>query len=171
MIQKFLSTVLRLFRGNPLPQPRYTVVLTTLCRDRIAEQLSNDIRRGHEGIVYFVGLTSGTTTLALLGVAPRAETTPGSVDVTAAEIGKIVRIAAKWELQIVGQLHTHPLNSHHSPGDLTGMHIRHPGYFSIVVPNYGARLPSFQGAHTLMWTVDGYQEVVKPIKIIDGFEI
>ena len=70
MIRKFWLKTIRLFRRPPRPLVRFTVVMTTQCRDRIAEQLSDDIRRGHEGIIYFVGLTSGTTTLALLGVAP-----------------------------------------------------------------------------------------------------
>ena len=168
MIGKCWLSATGLIRRPPRSLIRYTVIVTTQCRDRIAEQLSDCISRGHEGIVYFVGLTSGVTTLALLGVAPRAETTPGSIDVPSTEIGKVVRIAAEWDLQVVGQLHTHPRNAYHSPGDLTGMRIRHPGYFSIVIPDYGSQLPSFKGAHTLFWTPKGYQEVDLPIKFIDG---
>ena len=48
------------------------------------------------------------------------------------------------------------------------MKIRHPGYFSIVVPDYGAELPSFGDAHILMWTPEGFQEVKKPITLFDG---
>lgn len=168
MIRKFWSATIRLFRRSPQPLPRFTVVMTTQCRDRIAKQLCGNIQRGHEGIIYFVGLTTGTTTLALLGIPPEATSTPGSVDVTAAEIGKVVRAAAAWELQVVGQLHTHPRDARHNLGDLEGMRIRHPGYFSIIVPNYGAQLPSFQQSHTLMWTPSGFQEVVQPIKFFDG---
>ena len=168
MSWKFWKAVTPLFRRAPQALPRFTVVMTTQCRDRIAKQLCDSIQRRHEGIIYFVGLTTGTTTLALAGVPPRAMSTPGSVDVTAVEIGKVVRTAADCDLQIVGQLHTHPRDSRHSPGDLVGMRIRHPGYFSIVVPNYGAQLPSFQDAHILMWTPDGYQEVLHPIKFFAG---
>ena len=60
-------------------------------------------------------------------------------------------------LQVVGQLHTHPGEAHHSAGDLEGMRIRYPGYFSIVVPDYGSQLPSFKHAHILMWTPDGFR--------------
>ena len=110
-----------------------------------------------------MGLTTGNTSLALSAVAPEVDATARSVDVSAAELGKIIRFAAMAELQVVGQLHTHPCGAHHNDGDLTGMRIRHPGYFSIVVPNYGAELPSFGDSHTLMWTPEGFQEVEKPV--------
>ena len=168
MIRKLWSAAVRPFRQAPKPRARLTVVMTTQCRDRIADQLSGSIHRGHEGIVYFVGLTTGATTLALFGVRPKATSTPGSVDVTAIEIGKVVRAAADSELQVVGQLHTHPGGAHHTAGDLAGMRIRHPGYFSIVVPNYGAKLPSLQQAHTLMWTQGGFLAIDQPIKFCDG---
>ena len=142
--------------------------MTTQCHDRIAEQLRWSIQRRHEGIIYFVGLTTGTTTLALSGIRPEFASTPGSVDVTAAELSKIIRSAALSGLQVVGQLHTHPGNSYHSAGDLEGMRIRHPGYFSIVVPEYGTQLPSFQLTHTLMWTSEGFREVEQPVKLVDG---
>ena len=145
--------------------------MMTRSRDRVAEQLCDSIRRGHEDIIYFLGLTTGTTSLALEGVRPEATTTPGSVDVSAAEIGKIVGLAAASGLQIVGQLHTHPKHAHHSEGDLEGMRIRYPGYFSIVVPNYGNQLPSLQRTHVLMWTPEGFRKVDQPIKLYDGLGI
>ena len=68
MIRKLWLAAVRLFRRTPEPLSRLTVVMTTQCRDRIADQLCASIQRRHEGIIYFVGLTTGTTTLALLGV-------------------------------------------------------------------------------------------------------
>ena len=142
--------------------------MTTQCRDQLTEQLRGSVRRGHEGIVYFVGLTTGSTSLALSAMAPEADASAGSVDVSAVELGKVIRFAAMSELQVVGQLHTHPCGAYHSDGDLSGMKIRHPGYFSIVTPNYGAELPSLRDAHTLVWTRAGFQEVAKPITFFDG---
>ena len=142
--------------------------MTTQCRDQLTEKLRGSVRRGHEGIVYFVGLTTGSTSLALSAMAPEADTTAGSVDVSAVALGKVIRLAAMAELQVVGQLHTHPHGAYHSDGDLTGMKIRHPGYFSIVAPSYGAELPSFRDAHTLIWTPKGFREVEKPVTFFDG---
>ena len=108
--------------------------MTAQCRDQLTEQLLRSVRKGHEGIVYFIGLTTGCTTLALSASAPEVAATPGSVDVSAAELGKVIRFANMSELQVVGQLHTHPGGAYHSDGDLAGMRIRYPGYCSIVVP-------------------------------------
>lgn len=54
-----------------------------------------------------------------------------------------------------------------SDGDLKGMRVRYPGYVSIVLPDYGAQLPSLSQAHVLMWTVDGFQSVGSSIQLFD----
>ena len=99
---KFWVALTRPFRRTPQPLPRYTVVMTTQCRDQLTEQLRGSVRRGHEGIVYFVGLTTGTTTLALSAMAPEADATAGSVDVSAVELGKVIRFAAMSECRSWG---------------------------------------------------------------------
>lgn len=143
------------------------VRMTTHCCDQTTKYLQASAQRGHEGIVYFVGMTNGTTTMALYAMLPEALSTPRSVDVSARELGKIIRSASEVGLQVVGQLHTHPRAAYHSDGDEVGMRIRYPGYFSIVVPDYGTRLPSFRQSHTLMWTTDGFQEIDTPVKLMD----
>ena len=165
MLKSLRSLARRLRRPSSRPSINCTVVLTSKCLEHVSEGMAVDTQLRHEGIVYFIGLTTGSTTLALAAVFPDAATTPGSVDVSAAEIGKIVRVAAESGLQVVGQLHTHPESAFHSTGDLAGMRIRYPGYVSIVVPEYGALLPSLQHSHTLMWTGTGFQEVDKPVRV------
>ena len=170
MIKKFWSAIARPRRKNQQPTHTLTVVMTTQCLDQIVEQLAQDIQSQHEGVIYFIGLTTGTNTVALSGVRPQAISTPGSFDVPASEMRKIVRVATDSGLQVVGQLHTHPRRAYHSDGDLEGMKNRYPGYFSIVASKYGASLPSFQQAHTLMWTNSGFQEVKVPIKLFSRAE-
>ena len=167
MLGRFWTTLTRQFRRTPQPLPSLTVVMTTQCRDQLTKQLRGSVQQGHEGIVYLVGLTTGSTTLALSAMIPEVSATPGSVDVSAPELGKIIRFAALSGLQVVGQLHTHPGGAYHSDGDLAGMRIRYPGYCSIVVPNYGANLPSLQDAHTLIWTRARFREVAQPIILFD----
>lgn len=171
MLGRFYKLFARLLHRSPQPAPRLTVVMTGQCRDQLTDQLRRSLKRGHEGIVYFVGLTTGTTTLALSAMIPKVSATPGSVDVSAPELGKVIRFAALSGLQVVGQLHTHPCGAFHSDGDLEGMRIRYPGYCSIVVPNYGAELPSLEDAHTLMWTANGFREVNQQVMIFDGLGI
>ena len=168
MIKRFWSALVRPRRIHPQSTPELTLVITAKCCDQLAELLRQDICRRHEGVIYFIGLTTGTTTVALSGMLPQAISTPGSFEVPASEMRKVVQVATESGLQVVGQLHTHPEQAYHSDGDLGGMRNRYPGYFSIVAPDYGAHLPSFQKTHTLMWTCAGFQEVKLPIKLFSG---
>ena len=171
MIKRLWSAIARPRRKHPQPAPALAVVMTEQCHNQLVELLSRDTRRGHEGIIYFIGLTTGTTTVALSGMLPQAISTPSSFEVPASEMRKIVRATAESGLQVVGQLHTHPGQAYHSDGDLEGMRNRYLGYFSIVVPEYGAYLPSFQQSHTLMWTGSGFQQVKLPIKLFKGLQL
>ena len=108
VLRRLWSAFGRARRSPRSPRRRLTVVLSTQCLDQLALLLRDSLERGHEGIVYFVGLTTGTTTLALSAMRPQAAATPESVDVAALELGKIIREAALAGLQVVGQLHTHP---------------------------------------------------------------
>ncbi len=137
------------------------------CIDRVCRQIAPSTKQGLESIVYFLGLTTGDSTLAVDSIAPVSIATPTSVDVEAHELGKVIRIAADSDLQVVGQLHTHPDKAYHSQGDLRGMRIRHPGYFSIVVQEYGARLPSLENAHVLMWGDAGFRDVKRPVTLLE----
>ena len=168
MLRKLWSALARARQSPREPHRRLTVVVTGQCLEQATAGLRENLGREHEGIVYFIGLTTGAATVALSAMDPGAATTTGSVDVEPVEIGKIVRVAAMADLQVVGQLHTHPGNAYHSAGDLIGMRIRHPGYFSIVVPEYGAGLPSLEQSHTLMWTADGFRELDAPVRIHGG---
>lgn len=159
----------RLRRPRPPLRP-LVVVMTARCRDVVAAALHTSLKAGHEGVVYFLGLTTGTTALAVSAVIPDATTTPGSFDVDKPELGKIIRAASLAGLQVVGQIHTHPRHAYHSAGDIEGMRIRYPGYFSIVVPDYGAHLPSLKQSHALMWTNDGFRETDGPVRVFEEEE-
>lgn len=148
-------------------RPRCTVAMTTRCFAQVFTELRESVISRREGIVYFIGLTTGTATVALSAKSPISTATATSVDVSARALGGIIRTAAASDLQVVGQLHTHPRGAHHSDGDLEGMRIRFPGYFSIVIPDYGTLLPSLDGGHALMWQSDGYREVNWPITLIE----
>ncbi len=167
MVGRIWSGIAGRFRRVPQPPSTLRVVMTARCRDIVAASIRRSLQRGHEGVVYFVGLTTGTTTLAVSAICPDASTTPGSFEVDARELGKIIRTASMAGLQVVGQLHTHPGQAFHSAGDLQGMRVRYPGYFSAVVPGYGALLPSFEQSHTLMWTTIGFREIDESISVFE----
>ena len=168
MIEKIWSKFRGRRRCSATPVPRHSIVMTKQCHDQIVKRLYPGTISVNEAIVYFLGVTTGVTTLAVATVSPESHSTPTSVDVEKFAMMEVIRGAALAGLQVVGQLHTHPMQAYHSRGDLAGMRIRFPGFFSIVVPEYGARLPSLEDAHTMMWTIDGYLEIRQHIRVFDG---
>lgn len=144
-----------LFRRRPAyrpglpPPPR--LLLTEPCVAALAACMEPEIRRGHEGIAYVIGQTDGTVTLAVAAIQPEAVTAPGSFSVSAGAMAKVVRAATGAGLQVVGQVHTHPGDAFHSDGDVEGARIVYRGFVSVVLPDYGRRLPALDGAAVYMF--------------------
>jgi proteasome lid subunit RPN8/RPN11 len=146
------------YRPGPPPPPR--VVLTEPCLEALYACMEPEIRGGHEGIAYVLGQTDGTVTIAIAAVRPEAVTTRGSFSVSAPAMAKVVRTATKAGLQLVGQVHTHPGKAYHSDGDVEGARIVYRGFVSVVLPDYGRRLPALGGAAVYMFrSEDGFVEV------------
>jgi proteasome lid subunit RPN8/RPN11 len=146
------------------PVPKF--IVTQACLQAIQTGLEPEMRKGHEGIVYLLGRTDGVIALATTVFRPRATTTPGSFHVEPRAMAACVQTAGRFELQVVGQLHTHPGEAYHSDGDVEGAHIRYPGYISIVLPNYGRLLPNMNGAAMYMWGADDAWRQLGPQDLI-----
>ncbi len=82
----------------------------------------------------------------------------------------VVRTAVGAGLQVVGQVHTHPGRAYHSDGDVQGARIIYGGFVSVVLPDYGRRLPAFEGAAAYMFrSGTGFVELTaEHIGIIPG---
>ena len=152
----------RLLRPKParrpiiMPNPR-RVVFAAACLDSLKGSLSPKIRQRHEGIVYFLGHTDGRTTLIAAICVPKATTTEGSFYVSEMAMRPVVEAANAAGLQVVGQLHTHPRDAYHSEGDEAGALIRHNGFTSIVIPNYGTWLPNLDKAAIYMYSTEEHR--------------
>jgi proteasome lid subunit RPN8/RPN11 len=127
------------------------LALTADLVQSLCSVLGAEIEREHEAIAYLLGLSTGTSTLAITAIKPDAVTTWGSFDVSASAMARVVRAAADRGLHVVGQIHTHPKLAYHSDGDEEGARIAYSGYASIVLPDYGTHLPSLAGAATFMY--------------------
>ncbi len=138
------------------------------CTAGIRTSITDPRQQSHEGIVYLLGMSDSSSTIAVSAITPHATTTAGSFDVTVVSMAAIVRRAADLGLAIVGQVHTHPMQAFHSGGDFDGMRIRYPGYVSIVLPKYGREFPKWGGAEILMCV--GPHEYVR-IKTSDIVEV
>jgi hypothetical protein len=125
--------------------------MTEPCLNQIRAGLDPEIRKGHEGIVYLLGRTDGVVTLAVSVFRPEAETTRGSFFVESRAMAVAVRTAARFAMQIVAQVHTHPGAAFHSGGDVEGAKIRYSGYSSLVIPAYGRNLPNLDGVAAYMF--------------------
>ena len=140
--------------GTQLPtQP--IVALTEACVAALRPCMAPEIHHGREGIAYLLGLSDGTTTLAGSAIRPQAHTTRTSFTVASPSMAKVVRAAVRSGLHVVGQVHTHPGSAYHSHGDDRGAPIAHTGYISIVLPDYGRRLPLLDGAAAYVFGADG----------------
>jgi proteasome lid subunit RPN8/RPN11 len=133
-----------------LPTPM--VVFTKSCQLAITHCLDAARERKHEGVCLLLGNTNGRSTVCVVAVRPDAETTDGSFYIPALEMAKIVDLATELRLQVVGQVHTHPVRAFHSDGDEEGAHIRYDGFVSMVVPDYGAALPDLAGSNAYMFS-------------------
>jgi proteasome lid subunit RPN8/RPN11 len=92
----------------------------------------------HEGLVFWLGRTVGTSTLVLSVGAPKLESTPGSVRANEDEVGQIARSARAHMLGVVAQVHSHPgFDTRHSDGDDKLVFMPFHGMFSLVVADYG----------------------------------
>jgi len=157
------NRLFRMFRRKPAyrpgpPPPRF--VLTESCVEALYACMEPEIRGGHEGVAYVLGQTDGTVTLAIAAVRPEAATTRGSFSVSAPAMAKVVRTATKAGLQVVAQVHTHPGKAYHSDGDVEGARIVYRGFVSVVLPDYGRRLPALDGAAVYMFRREaGFVEV------------
>lgn len=149
--------LLNVFIAKPshvVAAPAPKLLMTQSCWDAVRQALDPEIRKGHEGIVYLLGRTDGTVTLAVSVFRPRSVTTAGSFHVEPKAMAACIHAAGQFEMQVVAQLHTHPGQAYHSDGDVEGARIRYPGYASIVLPDYGRRLPSLDGAAAYLWSAD-----------------
>ena len=156
------------YRPGPPPPPR--VVLTESCVSALSECMEPEVWRGHEGVAYLLGQTDGAATLAIAAIRPQAATTPGSFSVSAPAMAQVVRAAVRAGLQVVGQVHTHPGKAYHSDGDVEGVRIVYRGFVSVVLPDYGRRLPALNGAAVYMFRGGtGFAEVAPAhIGIVPG---
>lgn len=146
------------YRPGPPPPPR--LMLTEPCIEALCTCMEPEIRCGHEGVAYVLGQTDGTVTLAVAAVRPEAATPRGSFSVSAPAMAKVVHAAIKTGLQVVGQVHTHPGKAYHSDGDVEGARIVYRGFVSVVLPDYGRRLPALDGAAVYMFRGEaGFVEV------------
>jgi proteasome lid subunit RPN8/RPN11 len=172
---KLWSWLIRLLgTGALLPRAlqNFRITISRQCLEEIRACIQTDMIRRHEGVCYLLGRIDGFSTRADAAIRPDAITTPGSFHVDSLAMATVMRRAAQRQLQVVGQLHTHPGAAYHSEGDERGARIRYKGYVSIVLPDYGRHLPKLNGVAAFIYQPDaGFLPVpVQNVRIVqDGW--
>jgi len=130
--------------------PKSTPPMVWISRS-ILDQTTEILRRSgsqtqsHEGVVYWAGRRSGNEYLITTCIAPEAQTTRGSFRTTSATNARVVMYLAKSNLELLGQVHSHPGTFiDHSEGDDEDALMPYEGFYSVIVPNYAS-----QGMHPL----------------------
>lgn len=155
-------------KRRPAPQPP-RLIITADCIEALRIAFAPTLQIGHEGVAYLLGRTDGVVTIAVAVFAPTARTSFGGFFVEPRAMATCTQLAAKHELQIVAQVHTHPRQAFHSDGDVEGAKIRYPGYASVVLPDYGAALPSLAGAAAYLWHQDSWKTLApRDVIVIAG---
>jgi proteasome lid subunit RPN8/RPN11 len=119
-----------------------------LAPSRAALQSSSHEHEADEGLVFWIGRTIGSDTLALSVVAVPTNHRRDGVFVNEHTVAATARAARKVGLGLVAQVHSHPgANTRHSIGDNKLITMPFHGMFSLVVADYGrgSLLPA-QGA-------------------------
>lgn len=98
-----------------------------------------------EGLVYWGGAIGGVgetivTSLLKLNHTPQG----GIVRPTSQEMRALLRTLRQRDEKLVAQIHSHPGGAFHSFGDDQHATSYHPGFISIVLPNFG------KGVHSLL---------------------
>ena len=133
----------------------HKIIITKGCLSAIRQCLAKDIARRHEGVAYLIGQVTEDRTIAVAAICPKDRTTYGSFSVTSKDMAHVIRTANKLSLQVVGQVHSHPRDAFHSDGDEDGANIAYKGYVSIVLPQYGKKLPSLDAAAFFLFNEKG----------------
>jgi hypothetical protein len=148
-------------------EPR--LVLARSCFDGLLEALAPANHRRHEGVALLLGKIHEGIGVAAHAVRPNAVTTGGSFSIPGREMARVVGVCTRLGLDIIGQVHTHPLEAFHSEGDEEGANIRYDGYFSLVIPEYGRFMPSFQGSTLYVFSANqGWRLLDSPPSVVDA---
>lgn len=101
-------------------------------------QEAQDERSAHEGIIYWAGKNFGAHWVVTTCIAPRATTTRGSFETSAASNAEVIGFLATQQLELLAQVHSHPGQwVDHSDGDSEGALMPYEHFLSIIAPNYG----------------------------------
>jgi proteasome lid subunit RPN8/RPN11 len=130
-------------RRTPLPlapaMGRLLVAEQVLAPTLAALRASRGPDGPHEGLVLWLGRTTGSTSIVLSMIRPITRTGPDFVLIDERAVAATSRAARDAGLGVIAQVHSHPgVDTRHSDGDDQLVLMPFAGMFSLVVARYGA---------------------------------
>ncbi|MCI0724484.1 MAG: hypothetical protein L0338_36800 [Acidobacteria bacterium] len=103
------------------------------------QHLKQEGMNDREGLVYWAGWYLDGVCVVTSALVPRGKSRYGGVQVPTDEMIRAANLLRKLDLLLVAQIHTHPGDHGHSPGDDVSAVSSLPGFLSIVVPNFARK--------------------------------
>jgi proteasome lid subunit RPN8/RPN11 len=129
-----MPELVRKRRSAPYPGCGATVSVPAEIWDRTLRILGRYGELASEGLVYWGGVVSAGD-LQVTGLyAPDHEPQGAAVRLTSQESRWLVRRLCARDEKLIAQVHSHPGEAFHSPGDDQHATSFHAGFYSIVVP-------------------------------------
>lgn len=124
----------------------------------------HDSGEGQEGLVYWAGVARGRGGVVTTLVVPDADSGYGYVETTPRENADVIRWLHRWELELLGQAHSHPpgAGSVHSPGDDRMTFSSFEGQVSVVVANHAERCDEYLDDWGVHRFIRGHFEAIAP---------
>ncbi len=132
--------ITKIWQASEKPNEKLSVYLPEIViRETVRLLKSYGLKdQSHEGIVYWAGVVFNERRIITTVLAPQASTTAGSYLTSAVTNARVVTKVNEFRLHILAQVHSHPSNwVGHSDGDNKGAFMPYPGFYSVVVPQYG----------------------------------
>lgn len=125
-------------RAIPYPEPGARLTIPLELWQRTLDTIRTFGEEDSEALVFWGGLVVGRD-LHVTGLYRPSHRPQGArVKLTSEETRWLLRALRRRDEKLLAQVHSHPELAFHSPGDENRAASFHRGYFSIVVPRYGA---------------------------------
>ena len=124
-------------RASPYPRSPFTLVVPDEVWRLTLVEVARYRADESEALVLWGGVVLDRTSIVTGLYLPTHDPQGACVALTTEEARWVVRRLRARDEKLLAQVHSHPSEAFHSPGDDRRAASYHPGYYSVVVPGYG----------------------------------
>lgn len=131
-------------RATPYPESPATLIVPDHVWRLTLEEIGRYRAHNSEALVFWGGVVLNRTAIVTGLFLPTHSSQGACVALTPEEARWLLRRLRNRDEKLLAQVHSHPGDAHHSTGDDRRAASYHPGYYSIVVPDYGRGVTSIE---------------------------